>query len=112
MTVVAVSSSALFFAALMTEPAMIASVDFTSSRLSPSSRSFSMPLPGLPGLNWLMSTCLMTFCNNSRMALCVYWPCLLVCSHFVDSAEDLLLGRGQCHVAGFRHGGIRIFSLD
>ncbi len=46
----AVSLSALFFAALMMEPAVIASVDFTNvSRLLPSSRSFSMPLPGLLG---------------------------------------------------------------
>jgi hypothetical protein len=56
--VVAVSSSALFFAALMTELAVIASVDFTSvRRLLPWLRSFSMPLPKLLGLNWLMSTC-------------------------------------------------------
>jgi hypothetical protein len=60
--VIAVSLSALFFAALMTEPAVIASVDLTSmSRLLPSLRSFSMPLPGLLGLNWLMSTRRMLF---------------------------------------------------
>ncbi len=70
--VVAVSSSALVFAALMTEPTVIASVDLTSmSRLLPSLRSFSMPLPGLLGLNWLMSTRWMPFCN-SRIASCVY----------------------------------------
>ncbi len=67
-----------FFAALMAEPAVIASIDVTSmSRLLPLLRSFSMPLSGLLGLNLLMSTCRMPFCN-SRMALCVYWPCSFV----------------------------------
>ncbi len=99
--VVAVSSSTLFYAALMTEPAVIASVDFTSmSRLLPLSRSFSMPLPGLLRLNWLMSPCLMPFCN-SRMAMFI---CLK--GQSVDSVKDLLLDCGPCHVAGFCHGGV------
>ncbi len=31
---------------------------------------------------------------------------------FVDTVEDLLFGRHPCCVAGFCHGGIRIFILD
>ncbi len=33
---------------------------------------------------------------------------MFVCleGQFVDTVEDLLFGRGPCHVAGFRHGGV------
>ncbi len=63
--------SALFFAALRTELAVIALVDFTLvSRFDPSSSSFAMPLPGLLGLNWLTSTQQMSFCR-SRIASCM-----------------------------------------
>ncbi len=72
------ATSALVFAALRRELAVIASVDFTLvSRFDPSSRSFTMPLPRLLGLNWLTSTRQMLFCR-SRIALCVYCPCLFV----------------------------------
>ncbi len=55
--VVVKSSSALLFAALITDPAMIVLVDFTHvSMLLPLSRSFTMLLPGSLGLNWLTRT--------------------------------------------------------
>jgi hypothetical protein len=31
---------------------------------------------------------------------------------FIDTAEDLLFGRGPSRVASFRHGGVRNFRLD
>jgi hypothetical protein len=56
------AASGLVFAALRTELAMIALVDFTLvSRFNPSLSSFAMPLPGLLGLNCLTSTQRMPF---------------------------------------------------
>jgi len=50
MLVIVKSWSARFFADLRTDPAVIASVDCTRvSMMSPSSRSFTMPLPGSLG---------------------------------------------------------------
>ena len=73
-------ASALAFcsAFLNTDPAVIASVDFTSvSQLSPVPRSFSMPLPGSLGLNWLWRMRRTPFWSR-RMAMCMYCPFLLV----------------------------------
>jgi hypothetical protein len=41
--------------------------------LEPSSRSFSMPLPGLLGSNWLTSTHQIPLWSG-RLASCVYCP--------------------------------------
>ncbi len=39
---------------------------------------------------------------------------MFVClkGQFADTVKDLLFGSGLSHVAGFRHGGVRIFRLD
>ncbi len=71
------AASALVFAALRTELALIALVDFTLvSRFDPSSSSFGMPLPGLLGLNWLTSTQRMPFAGVELHCACTASVCL------------------------------------
>jgi hypothetical protein len=87
------AASALAYAALRTEFAVIALVDFTLvRRFVPSSSSFSMPLLGLLGLNWLMRTRRIPFCR-SKIALCVYCQCL-----FVWRASFLIPSMTYCFV--------------
>ncbi len=72
------AASALAFAALRTEFAVIALVDFTLvRRFAPSLSSFFMPLRGLLGLNCLTRARQIPFCR-SKIASCVYCPCLFV----------------------------------
>ncbi len=75
--VVFVSSSACFFTSLVTEPAVIASVDLTSvRRLSLLSSNFSMPLPGLLWLNWLIIKSWMPFAIVGWHCDCIAHVCL------------------------------------
>jgi hypothetical protein len=59
----------LLFAALITEPAVIALGNLTGvRRLLPLSRNFSMPLPRFLGLNWLTKMQQMPFCNRRMVS--------------------------------------------
>ncbi len=71
------ATSALAFAALRTEFAVIKPVDFTLvSRFVPSLSSFSMPLPRSLGLNWLTRTRRMPFCRSKIARACTARVCL------------------------------------